>query len=422
MDICCSMILRPLAQLLDFGRVCLAAFFGEIERWDGLAILCTNDARKLDQSVALAVVYQFDFEPPGMADRMRLWRVHLPDGLPLAKDVDLEDVAMQYELTGGQIKNAVLIATNMALSQQNGKPNISRDFLVRGSHAQMRAKVSEFARRSKITLTMEDLILPEDAKTEIDSVLEAAKRRSFVMNKWGFGRKLVTGKGIVVMFCGEPGTGKTLCAEILANELALELYQISIPQVMSKYIGETEKNIAKIFQSAKANHAMLLFDEADSLFASRVKVESSVDKFSNMETNLLLQEIERFEGIIILTTNLDKQIDKAFQRRIQFKVNFPFPEADMRSLIWEKHFPKECPVADNLDWELLGESFELSGGNIKNAVLRAAYRAACTEDAVTMEVIRYAAEQECKQAGKLFRSFKLEHEYDDAYDEAGGIH
>ena len=135
-----------------------------------------------------------------------------------------------------------------------------------------------------------------------------------------------------------------------------------------------------------------------------------------------MQEIERFEGIIILTTNLDKQIDKAFQRRIQFKVNFPFPEADMRSMIWAKHFPKECPVDDNLDWELLGESFELSGGHIKNAVLRSAYRAACAEEPVTMEIIRYAAEQECKQAGKLFRSFKLEHVYEDAYDEAGGIH
>jgi SpoVK/Ycf46/Vps4 family AAA+-type ATPase len=395
----------------------LSTFFSEMDRWDGLAFLCTNDARKLDASVARAVVYQFDFEAPEMLDRLRLWQVHLPNGLKVGKDVDLEDIAMQYELTGGQIKNAVLVATNMALSNAGNLKTITQEHLMRSAHTQMRAKVTEFARRSKVSLTMDDLILPDDVKTEIDAILDAAKKRSFVMNKWGFAKKLVTGKGIVTMFCGEPGTGKTLCAEILANELSLELYQISIPQVMSKYIGETEKNIAKIFQSAKANHAMLLFDEADSLFASRVKVETSVDKFSNMETNLLLQEIERFEGIVILTTNLDKQIDKAFQRRIQFKVTFPFPEADMRTMIWEKHFPSECPVADDLDWELLGESFELSGGHIKNAVLRAAYRAACTDHIVSMENIRYAAEQECKHAGKLFRSFKLEHEF----DEAGGM-
>ena len=214
------------------------------------------------------------------------------------------------------------------------------------------------------------------------------------------------------MFSGEPGTGKTLCAEIMATQLGLQLYQISIPQVMSKFIGETEKNIAQIFQSAKANHAMLLFDEADSLFSNRVKVESSVDKFSNMETNQLLQEIERFEGVIILTTNLDKQIDKAFQRRIQFKVAFPFPEAEYRAAIWELLFPKQCPLDhDHMDWDILGKSFELSGGHIKNAVLRAAYRAACTGGIVTMETIRFAAEQECKQAGKLFRSFELDEDW-----------
>jgi len=197
----------------------------------------------------------------------------------------------------------------------------------------------------------------------------------------------------------------------MANQLELQLYQISIPQVMSKYIGETEKNIAEIFQTAKANHAMLLFDEADSLFSSRVKVESSVDKFSNMETNLLLQEIERFEGVIILTTNLDKSIDKAFQRRIQFKVTFPFPEAESRAAIWQLLFPKECPISDDLDWDMLGKSFEISGGHIKNAVLRAAYKAAVGNKVVDMNVIQFAAEQECKHAGKLFRSFQWDDDF-----------
>jgi SpoVK/Ycf46/Vps4 family AAA+-type ATPase len=253
----------------------------------------------------------------------------------------------------------------------------------------MRASLSQYARRSKIKLSLEDLILPDAEKKEVQTIIDAAKSRAFVMSKWGFGSKLSTGKGVVVLFSGDPGTGKTLCAEIMARELEQELYQISIPQVMSKYIGETEKNI--------------------------LKVESSVDKFSNMETNLLLQEIERFDGVVILTTNLEKSIDKAFNRRIQFKVHFPSPEPPARSAIWKLLFPKACPIAPDMDWDLVGKSFDISGGHIKNAVLRAAYRAAITGGVVTMETIRFAAEQECKQAGKLFRSFKLPGEpgYDD---------
>ncbi len=166
----------------------------------------------------------------------------------------------------------------------------------------------------------------------------------------------------------------------------------------------TEKNIAKIFHSARANHSMLLFDEADSLFTKRVSVENAIDRFSNMETNLLLQEIERFEGVCIMTTNLDKNIDDAFARRIQFKIEFPFPEAEYRTAIWKTLIPKECPVDGSIDFSRLGECFELSGGHIKNAVVRAAYRAAAREGSLNWDDFEFAAEQECKNAGKLFRT------------------
>ncbi len=380
----------------------LPTIFAEIERWVGLAVLTVVDQKKIDPTVHGSVIYQFEFEAPELAERERLWAIHLPES-PKPLDVSTEELGTQYEITGSQIRNACLVAANMALSEDgDGEKHITMDHLKRAAYTQMRASLTQYARKSKVKLTLADLILPDDEKKEIESIIEAARSRAYVMSKWGFGRKLTTGKGLVTMFCGEPGTGKTLCAEIRANMLELQLYHISIPQVMSKYIGETEKNIAEIFATAKANHAMLLFDEADSLFSSRVKVESSVDKFSNMETNLLLQEIERFEGVIILTTNLDKSIDKAFQRRIQFK-------AEDRARIWQLLFPKECPLdEENMDWDLLGKSFEISGGHIKNAVLRAAYRAACTDGIVTMETIRFAAEQECKQAGKLFRSFSLD--------------
>ena len=355
------------------------------------------------------VFYQLEFEAPEMMDRARLWTIHLPVEPRCAAEVDIEFLASQFEITGNQIRNAALVAANMALSEPvpADEKRITTVHLTKAVHAQMRASLSQYARRSKVKLSLNDLVLPDAEKKEIQTIIDASANRAYVMSKWGFGAKLTTGKGIVVLFSGDPGTGKTLCAEIMARELGLELYQISIPQVMSKYIGETEKNIQKIFDSAKANHAMLLFDEADSLFTARVKVDTSVDKFSNMETNLLLQEIERFDGVIILTTNLEKSIDKAFQRRIQFKVHFPFPEAESRARIWQMLFPKTCPLSADMDWEVVGKSFEISGGHIKNAVLRAAYRAVISGGEVNMETIRFAAEQECKQAGKLFRSFKL---------------
>ncbi len=403
--------------ILGEGSQKLPALVSELDDFEGLAIFITVDRNKIDAALERWVIYQLEFEPPDMVDRARLWTIHLPKSPPLGDDVEVDFLASQFEITGNQIRNSALVAANMALAEAvpDSEKRISKAHLHRAAHAQMRASLSQYARRSKVKLTLEDLILPEVEKREIQTIIDAAKSRAYVMSKWGFGSKLTTGKGIVVLFSGDPGTGKTLCAEIMAKDLGLELYQISIPQVMSKYIGETEKNIQKIFDSAKANHAMLLFDEADSLFASRVKVESSVDKFSNMETNLLLQEIERFEGIVILTTNLDKSIDKAFQRRIQFKVHFPFPEAEARTGIWRLLFPKTCPIAPDLDWDTIGKAFEISGGHIKNAVLRAAYRAAITGGIVTMETIRFAAEQECKQSGKLFRSFKLPGEpgYDD---------
>jgi len=188
----------------------------------------------------------------------------------------------------------------------------------------------------------------------------------------------------------------------------MELYQIAIPRVVSKWIGETEQNIEKIFQTARSNHAILLFDEADALFTSRTKVESSVDRYANMATNMLLQEIERFEGVVLLTTNLEKNIDKAFQRRINFKIHFPFPEPAYRARIWKALVPKECPVDPHVDWDLLGKAFELAGGNIKNAILRAAYQAAADGKPLNMRHFEYAARQECKNAGKVFRAIDWE--------------
>ena len=381
-----------------------ATVFRHFEEHDGIVVLVTNESEKLDFALERWVAYHLKIEVPDPALREAIWRQHLPDGAPIGENVDLPLLAQQFEFTGGQIRNAVLIALNRSLAKGSANAIMDHALLERASYAQLRADMEEYSIRSKVKLTLDDLILPDEEMRLVREVLDAAKMRTFVMTHWGFGKRLTTGKGLAILFNGEPGTGKTLCAEILASELGLQLFRVSIPRIMSKWVGETEKNISKIFQSARASHSMMLFDEADSLFTSRVKVESSIDRFANMETNLLLQEIERFEGICILTTNHEKNMDEAFRRRIQFKINFPFPDDKHRGLIWKTLIPKECPQDDDIDYDLLGKNFEISGGYIKNAIIRAAYRAASQSRPISMGHIEDSAEQECKNAQKIFRS------------------
>ena len=386
------------------GNARLPVLYSLMDRFGGLVILTLSNTDELDPGLERHITWQLTLEIPEVEQRTMIWKNHLPSSVALAEDVDVEDLGTRFEITGGQIRNACILAETRALAMKDDKAVIDLAMMKSAAYAQLRADMTEYAVRSKVNLTLDDLVLPEEELGLVREVLEACQNRVYVMSKWGFGKRLVTGKGICCLLKGEPGTGKTLCAEILAAELGMKLYQISIPKIVSKFIGETEKNIAKIFSTARANHSMLLFDEADSLFTKRVSVENAIDRFSNMETNMLLQEIERFEGIVILTTNLDKNIDDAFSRRIQFKIDFPFPTPENRAIIWRALVPKECPIADDIDFDDLGENFELSGGYIKNAVVRAAYRAAARQGEITYDDIEFAAEQECKSAGKLFRS------------------
>ncbi len=370
----------------------------------GITILTSRDSAGLDMNVDRFVIQRLLLDTPAAIDRQRIFALHLPEGVRFADGCELVEIAGQFTFPGALIRNAMQVAVNRAVGEDPLDPQITTEMLKKACHEQIRASLDEYAVRRKVGLGLSDLIVPEETRDDIEEMFTAAKHRAHVLHNWGFGQKMSTGKGLVALFSGDPGTGKTLCATILANEMDQQLFQIAIPRVVSKWIGETEKNIEKIFETARAAHGILLFDEADSLFASRTKVDSSVDRYSNMATNMLLQEIENFEGIVILTTNLEKNIDKAFSRRIGFKIHFPFPEARYRARIWKTLMPKACPVDPALDWQELGERYELAGGNIKNAVLRAAYQAAADNDIVRAKHLEFAARQECKNAGKVFRA------------------
>ena len=278
------------------------------------------------------------------------------------------------------------------------------EHLLEGCAAQLGTALEELTVRSRTTLGMDDIVLPQDERRKVEEILAAVRNQSRVLNEWGFGERLTTGKGISVLFDGPPGTGKTLCAEIIAGTFDRPIYRVNLPEVVSKWVGETEKHIRDIFQQARVSHAMLLFDEADSLFGSRsAETRSATDRYANMEVNLILQEIERFPGVCILTTNFYGALDKALLRRIQFRVTFSEPDGDQRAAIGQTLCPTRFPLADDVDSEDVATRYELSGGLIKNALLRAAYRAAEQDGLLTATILDQACRDEYAAAGKVAR-------------------
>ncbi len=376
-----------------------------LEHFEGICILATNLPQTLDHALDRRILYRVNFDLPPPTYREAIWRVHLPDTVPLAPDVDLAYLGRRFEFSGGYIKNCVLLAAGVAATRAaQGAPEvISQADLLDACQTQLRHRLAQYADREVADLRIGDLILPDDVKRQVQEVIDAVSAQSTVFREWGFAKKFNKGRGLSALFDGDPGTGKTLSAEVIAAELGLGLFRVNVANIVSKYIGETEKNLTRVFGEARGAQAVLLFDEADSLFAKRVEVKGSNDRFANMETNVLLQLIERYDGLVILTTNLKSSIDTAFERRLSFKINFPFPEAEMRAAIWEHMLPPSAPLGDDVDHYELGRCFELSGGSIKNAVLRAAYRAASTGETMTMDHFADAAKRECQAAGKLFR-------------------
>jgi hypothetical protein len=253
-----------------------------------------------------------------------------------------------------------------------------------------------------------DIVLPEDISDSLLEITSRVRHRKVVFEQWGFARSITSARGITALFQGSPGTGKTMVAGVIARDLGLELYRVDVSRITSKWIGETEKNLGALFDAAEEGQVMLLFDEADSLFAKRTEVKSSVDRYANMEVNYLLQRLDTFEGIAILTTNFGNSIDSAFKRRLTYRVTFPFPDEEMRERLWRSLIPPQVPIAGNLDLASLAQRFRLSGGYIRNAALRAAFLAVEEGSALTHAHIERAIRMEFREIGKLAESGALE--------------
>ncbi len=258
------------------------------------------------------------------------------------------------------------------------------------------------------TRTFEELKLPKVQYEQLRRISKMIAARESVMSNWGFGSKFTYGNGLSVLFYGAPGTGKTMAAQVLANELGMPLYRVDLSQLISKYIGETQKNIGKIFDEAEKCDCILLFDEADAIFTKRSDVSDAQDRYSNAETAYLLQRIEAYAGVSILATNLLQNFDEAFRRRISYMVHFPMPDVKLRKELWETIFPKETPISMEVDALTLAQAFELSGASIKNAALHSALLANAEESDVRMCHILDGIRNEYGKQGKSFSSTQKE--------------
>ncbi|MBN1945319.1 MAG: AAA family ATPase [Bradymonadales bacterium] len=306
-------------------------------------------------------------------------------------------------LSGVTIRNAMSVAARLGrLPDAAADPLAEMEWAAEGLEA---ASLGTLATRTFEKRTLADLILPQERRSEIESIINTVAVRRRVQRDWGFERLSSRGLGLSCLFYGESGTGKTLAAEVIANTVGLPLYQVNMAEVVSKYVGETSKNLKRVFAEAAKSQCVLLFDEADAMFSRRTEVKKSTDRYSNMEINLLLQLMESYDGITICTTNLKKGIDTAFERRFSSVVYFPEPDAKLRLAIWRHHLPPEAPLGEDLEEELplLAEEYELSGGSIRSVVLRAAYQAAMDGSPISEQHLRESIRQEYRALGKLVR-------------------
>lgn len=319
------------------------------------------------------VVQRIVLPVPPVPQRAQVWEHTLADGDEMQPHWPAL-LADRFRLPPGAIRQAVTLARQAALMRGDGP--VTLDDLCAGARAQSNQKLAQLARHIRPRYDWAALILPDHQHQQLREIVAQVAHRYEVFGSWGFGRRFAHGRGLGVLFEGPSGTGKTMAAEVIAGALGLDLYKIDLSQVVSKYIGETEQNLSRIFDEAETSNAILFFDEADALFGKRTQISDARDRYANIETSYLLQKMEEYEGMVVLATNLRENMDDAFVRRIRFIVEFPFPDVEHRCRIWQTHFPEEAPVAEEVDCAFLARQFEIAGGNIKNIVLNAAFYAA----------------------------------------------
>ncbi|MEX1018378.1 MAG: AAA family ATPase [Litorilinea sp.] len=348
-------------------------------------------------------VMPVDFELPDYAQRKVLWQFYLEQSGLARHELDpaaLDSVEMagQFTLSSGQIRDAVASGVDHAL---RNRAQLAQADLYVGARMHSGVRLADLARKITPRYGWDDIILPNDQVEILRELVATVRGRSKVLEEWGLGRKLASSAAVTVLFAGPPGTGKTMSAEVIAKDLGLDLYKIDLSNMVSKYIGETEKNLEHVFTEAQSSNAILFFDEADAIFGKRAGVKDARDRYANIEVSYLLQRMEYYDGVTILATNLRSNIDEAFLRRLQFAVDIPFPDEKDRLRIWETLFPQDIPRVPDLPLDEMAKRFKLAGGNIRNIILGAAYLAAAQDEAINTQHLLHATRREFQKMGRL---------------------
>lgn len=331
-------------------------------------------------------------------ESFNMWKSEL-SGFKKDKNFNVREIANKYQFTPMQIKN---VCRETAFEcEYNNKDRLDSKTLGICAHRQTIGNLSDKAILIKKKHTWDDIVLPDKQKELLVRACNQIKYKHIVYDKWGMSKRILYGRGLSMLFTGPPGTGKTMAAQVVGSDLDLEVYRVDLSKVISKYIGESEKNLGEVFDSAKKSNAVLLFDETDALFGKRTEVKDAHDKNANVETSYLLQKMEEYNGITIMTTNFIENIDKAFFRRINYVVHFNMPDFELRLKIWKNMFSSKTPISDDVNFEYLAKNFEIAGGSIKNIVLTASFMAASESDKVEMKHIIKSVEYELKKQGKM---------------------
>jgi SpoVK/Ycf46/Vps4 family AAA+-type ATPase len=367
-----------------------AALHRRLAAPDGPRLLCARRAR-VPPALAGVAHATCLLEPPDEAARARRWAACLPDA-------ELGDVPAAFALDGGQIEQAAGLAR--AEARIAGRDGPSREDVRAAARRVARRDLEQHAAPLAGLYGWEDLVLGEEEHAQLRAIVARLRHRALVLETWGFGRRVAPAAGLRILFAGESGTGKTLAAQVVANALGLELYRVDLSRTVSKFIGETEKSLARLFDAAEDANAVLFFDEADALFGKRTAVGDAHDRYANIEVAYLLQRIEQFAGAVVLATNLRRNLDQAFLRRLDFVLDFPLPDRDRRRALWERHLPAEAPLAGDVDLDALAEH-ALPGGSIRNCVLHAAFAAAQDGGAIHAAHLGEAVRLEQRKLGRL---------------------
>ncbi|MBC1220990.1 ATP-binding protein [Nostoc sp. UCD121] len=396
---------------LQDHQISYQSFLRELEKNIGITIL-SGVQNWIPTATGATGLITVSFTVAESSQRRECWQTHLKAAQITVEDRELDVLSDRFLLTPDQIADAVATAYNTARWQQisdlkTEKPLPSFLNLCSAARAQSGHDLATLARKIEPKYTWDDIVLHPNQITQLQDICKEAEYRNLVHQKWGFADSLSLGKGLNVLFSGSSGTGKTMAAEVIAHQLQLDLYKIDLSQIVSKYIGETEKNLNRIFTAATNSNAILFFDEADALFGKRSEVQDARDRYANIEVGYLLQKMEEYEGIAILTTNLRNNIDEAFERRLRFIIEFTLPDTKNRHLIWQRIFPKNAPCSPNLDLELLAQNFEITGANIRYIALTAAFLAADDGGVIEMVHLIRALRREYQKMGQVLRDKDL---------------